>query len=121
MTRAYIREATEGDLEAMLDLFERVAEERLWIGTEPGFNREQYRTNWIAWLDDPANLLLVATLNDRIVGTLIVHPHVEYGPTVGMLVDSSHRQMGIGRALLDSAIDWARGRRIRALHLLVFP
>src|SRR6185437_9016838 len=41
-----IRKLDERDFDALLSLFERVAGERRWIGTEPGFDREQYRRRW---------------------------------------------------------------------------
>jgi putative acetyltransferase len=116
-----VRSATEADFDEMLDLFDRVAAERLWIGTEPGFNRELYRKNWALWLHDPGDLFLVAECDGGVVGLLIVHPHIEFGPTLGMLVDERYRQRGIGRAILERCLAWARARNLAALHLLVFP
>ena len=40
---------------------------------------------------------------------------------LGLMVASGYRRMGIGRALLDAAVDWARGAGIRKLELHVFP
>jgi ribosomal protein S18 acetylase RimI-like enzyme len=116
-----VRAMTQPDLEAMLGLFDRVAEERLWIGTEPGYDRERYRANWERRLDDPRHLLLVAVDGDAIVGNLNVFPHEEYGYVLGMMVERERRRHGIGRALLEDAIAWARARNLDSLHLLVFP
>lgn len=116
-----LRAAGEADFSQMLELFDAVARERLWIGTQPGFSRDVYRKNWSTWIKDPGDLFLVAHDGDRIVGLLIVHPHVEFGPTLGMLVDEAYRARGIGRALIERALAWARERGLRALHLLVFP
>jgi ribosomal protein S18 acetylase RimI-like enzyme len=37
------------------------------------------------------------------------------------MVAESHRRRGIGRALLDQAVDWARTAGVRKLELHVFP
>jgi ribosomal protein S18 acetylase RimI-like enzyme len=113
---------TQGDIAASLELYDRVAEERLWIGTEPGYDRERYRANWQRWIGDSQYLLAVAIDDDEaVIGDLKVVPHPEYGYVLGMMVDRERRGEGIGRALLDAAIAWARNRNLAALHLLVFP
>lgn len=109
-----------GDLSAVLLLFDRVAEERIWIGTEPGYDRERYRANWERWMKDPRFCLLVALENESIVGNLNIVPDPD-GFEVGMLVDAAHRGKGIGSALLAAGIEWAREHDIKALHLTVFP
>ena len=116
-----VRPATAADFPEMLALFDTVARERIWIGTEPGFDRDLYRKNWTMWIEDPADLFLVALDDDLIIGLLIVHPHIEFGPTLGMMVDERYRGRGIGRALIERALAWGRERGVRALHLLVFP
>lgn len=104
----------------MLLLFDRVAEERIWIGTEPGYDRALYRKNWERWIDDPRFYLTVALDGDRIVGNLNLVPDPD-GFEVGMLVDAEYRNQGIGTALLADAFEWAREHDIRAVHLNVFP
>ena len=37
------------------------------------------------------------------------------------MVAASHRRRGIGRALLDAAVEWARRSAVRKLELHVFP
>jgi ribosomal protein S18 acetylase RimI-like enzyme len=112
---------TAADIDGTLELTGRVAEERLWIGTEPGFDRENFRANWQRRTVDPKHLLLVAVDGDRIVGYLGVHPHDEYGYVLGMFIDAPYRGQGLGTKLIDEAEGWARDRGIEALHLLVFP
>lgn len=115
-----IRPLREDDFEAALQLFEHVAAERLWIGTEPGFDRERYRAGWRRVLDGEG-AVFVAIEQDRIVGYIGIHPHAEYGHVIGMLVGEGHRGRGIGKALLDQAIKWARAQHLRDISLLVFP
>jgi GNAT superfamily N-acetyltransferase len=45
----------------------------------------------------------------------------EAEPFFGMVVRASHRRMGIGRALIERALEWARERGKTALRLRVFP
>ena len=116
-----LRRATPDDFTALLELYEAVAAEGRWIGTEPGFDRDRYRANWLRWIDDPRFLMIVAVRDEKIVGNLAVYPDLEYGFQLGMLVDERHRGTGIGRALLVHAIDWAAEHDIVALHLFVFP
>lgn len=116
-----LRRATADDFGQLLDLYEAVAAEGRWIGTEPGFDRERYRFNWLRWIDDPRFLLIVAATGGTVVGNLAVYPDLEYGFQLGMLVASAHRGRGVGRALMEHAIAWARDHAIPAVHLFVFP
>ena len=40
---------------------------------------------------------------------------------LGLMVAASHRRRGIGRALLEQAVVWARDAGVRKLELHVFP
>lgn len=115
-----IRAMEHGDLDSVLLLFARVAEERLWIGTEPGFDRAKYRDIFglsIAL----GNGMFVAVHDGEIVGMISSYRHEEYGWTLGMLIDEHFRGHGLGRQLLDHLFEWALGRKIERLSLLVFP
>jgi [ribosomal protein S18]-alanine N-acetyltransferase len=116
-----VRPATEADIEALLALFEGVAEERIYIGTEPGFDRERYRKGWLEAIGDPSQLLLVAVDGDRVVGNLAVWERTRHGASLGMMVCHTHRRRGVGRALLDRATAWGRAADVSALALRVFP
>jgi RimJ/RimL family protein N-acetyltransferase len=63
----------------------------------------------------------VATDGRDLVGDLTVFDVEQDDPEVGMIVASSHRRRGIGRALLACAIDWAHANDKPALRLRVFP
>lgn len=116
-----LRRATTDDFGPLLDLYEAVAAEGRWIGTEPGFDRERYRFNWLRWLDDPRFLFIVALDGDEVVGNLAVYPDLNYGFQLGMLLDATHRGLGIGRAMMEYALNWAREHAIAAIALFVFP
>ncbi|MDE2483563.1 MAG: GNAT family N-acetyltransferase [bacterium] len=116
-----MRRSVPEDFSALLDLFKEVAAEGRWIGTEPGFDRARYRTNWERWFHDPRFLMLSALDRERLVGNLSVYPDPSLGFEFGMLVAPTHRRRGIGRALIEHACAWAREREIAALYLHVFP
>ena len=40
---------------------------------------------------------------------------------LGLMVAKTHRRLGIGRALLEQAVEWARGVGVTKLELHVFP
>ena len=109
-----------GDVDAVLLLFDSVAAERLWIGTEPGFDRQRYR-DMLGFSLSNGNGMFVADDDGAIVGVITEYRHDPYGHTIGMLVDADHRGQGVGAALLERLIGWAQIRLIPHLSLLVFP
>jgi GNAT superfamily N-acetyltransferase len=115
-----IRDMRFADIEPALRLFDRVAAERLWIGTEPGFDPEHYRDIFGRAIG-LGNAMFVAEASGEIIALLTTYEHVEYGWTIGMMVDEAWRGHGIGRALIERLFAWARGRGIKHLSLLVFP
>lgn len=101
-------------------LLEVVAEERLWIGTEPGFDRERYRSDWRRTIAGDWGAVFVAVDGDAIAGYAAVRPHQEYGHVIGMLVQPAHRGKGLGRKLLQHVVAWAADAHLRDVSLLVF-
>ncbi len=110
-----------GDIEGALQLTESVAAERIWIGTEPGFDRERYASRWRIRINQPSSAVLVAIVGDRVVGFADVYPDAEFGQLLGMFVDKDFRGCGVGKQLLNGLIAWARGRGLPSMSLHVFP
>jgi ribosomal protein S18 acetylase RimI-like enzyme len=108
------------DVPAVLALFDAVAAERLWIGTEPGYDREKYGDMFGFSLSN-GNGMFVAVDGADVVGVITEYRHDPYGHTLGMLVDARYRGLGIGAALMERLITWASERGITTLSLLVFP
>jgi len=70
--------------------------------------------------------VFVAERDDgTLVGRLSVgrdpHPASTHVADVGLMVALDARRQGVGTALLQSAVDWARATGIRKLELHVFP
>ena len=67
----------------------------------------------------------VAVDRDAIVGRLSLardpNPASRHVADLGLMVAASHRRRGIGRALLEQAVAWARDADVRKLELHVFP
>ena len=116
-----IRGLEERDFDDLVALFESVAAERRWIGTEPGFSPDHYREGWRRVLAGTWGAVFVAAQETRVIGYIGVHPHDEYEHVIGMLVARDYRGRGIGEALLVRALAWARERALPKVSLLVFP
>lgn len=70
--------------------------------------------------------VFVAERDDgKIVGRLSVgrdpHPASTHVADVGLMVARDARRQGVGKALMQAAVDWARETGIRKLELHVFP
>lgn len=122
-----IRQAEPGDAVALVQLAQEIGREpERWLLTtdvwrEVGDERRYLK----AVRRHPDAAVYVAEDAGRIVGRLSVgrdpHPASRHVADLGLMVARTHRGRGIGRALLDQAVTWARGAGIRKLELHVFP
>jgi GNAT superfamily N-acetyltransferase len=84
--------------------------------------REEGRSDddWRAWLGRGATF--VAEEEGHPVGLVVVVPDEDDPTTVGlyaMFVSQRARRQGVGRALIDAAIDWAKVNRAERVTLMV--
>jgi putative acetyltransferase len=73
----------------------------------------------------PDAAVYVAEENGAIIGRLSIardpHQSSRHVADLGLMVAAGYRRRGIGTALLDQAVAWARDAGVRKLELHVFP
>ena len=117
MAQLTVRPASAGDARATAELFAAVAEERTGIATEPPVDVEARTAQFAASTASS----IVAVADSQIVGMIHVEVSRHGFGEFGMLVDRDWRGSGVGSALLQAAIDWARAQGLHKLCLEVFP
>lgn len=114
-----VRTATTEDLEPAFDVLVAVAEERIYIGTEPPVDKPRRLRRWRDVLDDPRETMFVAVAGDEIVGTA----SIEWAGVsdIGMALLPAWRGKGVGSALLEAMISWAEEHGSHKMELRVWP
>jgi RimJ/RimL family protein N-acetyltransferase len=115
-----IRPARPADVPGIMTLLTAVAEERDSIGTEPGFDVAQRQSSILTSIEEGASCVLVAAMEDVVVGNLGVQVQHSVG-SLRMMVARQHRRQGIGGRLLDEGLRWARESRLHKVNLGVWP
>ena len=127
MSSVVVRRAEPGDAAQLVALGEAVAlEAGGWmLATETWRSASDERRYLRAVRSHADAAVFVAVDVDEVVARLSVardpHPASSHVADLGLMVAASHRRQGIGRALLEQAVDWARSAAIRKLELHVFP
>jgi RimJ/RimL family protein N-acetyltransferase len=117
-----VRPARVADVDAIVDHYCRVADEGRWIAGEAPVDREGRRVAFLGSIGaDDVLMLVVEDERGRIVGMLSAFAHQSGVAELGMSVDADRRGRGIGTALLEACIDWARAEGLHKLSLEVFP
>jgi diaminopimelate decarboxylase len=120
-----VRAARPGDARSFVAAFRSVAAERRFIRTEAvgrsaGHYRRRFRRSW-----DERGAHVLAFEGDRVVGSVSIHrdehPTTRHVATLGMFVIADRRGRGIGTALMDAALRWARTYGIERIELSVYP
>jgi putative acetyltransferase len=122
-----IRRAEAGDASQLVALGEAVAlEAGGWmLSTETWRSAADERRYLKAVRSHADAAVFVAVDGDEVIARLSIardpHPASAHVADLGLMVAASHRRRGIGRALLERAVDWARSSEVRKLELHVFP
>lgn len=124
-----VRRAEPADAEALTRLAEAVsAEPEAWLISADGEWRSvaEERRYLKAVRRYPHAAVFVATRPDgTVVGRLSLardsHPASPHVADLGLMVAKGARGQGVGRALLEAGVEWARASGVRKLELHVFP
>jgi putative acetyltransferase len=125
--RLRVRRAIPSDAAALTALARAVAAEPegwlLTLGTWRAPSDERRHIRLLRRSQDAA--LFVAESPDGVVGRLSLardtHPSCGHIADLGLMVALPYRRRGIGRALLQAAVEWARESGVSKLELHVFP
>jgi putative acetyltransferase len=116
-----VRAAEDDDLDGIVEMVVAVAAEGRWIAAEAPVDTGRRRRYLAEALDDEHALVLVADAGGSVVGELGM-TLAGYGVAdLGMLVADDWRGRGIGTALLEAGLDWARQAGAHKVALQVWP
>ena len=127
MRRYVIRRATPADASDLVELGRAVSSEpEAWLITEGDWRNVGDERRYLrAVRRSPHAAVFVAENETGIVGRLSLardsHPASHHVADLGLMVAAGQRRQGIGRSLLEQAVEWARESEIEKLELHVFP
>ena len=117
-----VQGAPRHDIPQLLDLLEQVAAEGRWVGTEAPVDRtarEQQMSEGIDGGERAARFLTDAG------GSVVGHLWMDLRPygvaELGMLVARDWRNQGVGSALMDAGLQWARRAGGHKVALQLWP
>jgi RimJ/RimL family protein N-acetyltransferase len=126
LTDILVRPAEPGDATALVRLGTDVGSEpEGWLisGGWRGIGQERRYLRAVRRSRDAG--VFVAESPEGIIGRLSIardpHPASRHVADLGLMVAASDRRRGVGTALLDAAVAWARETGVRKLELHVFP
>jgi RimJ/RimL family protein N-acetyltransferase len=127
MSELVVRPAQPADAGALVALAEAVgAEPEGWLISDSRWRSVGSERRYLrAVRRHPDAAVFVAEEAGEIVGRLSVardpHPASRHVADLGLMVAADARRRGVGWALLERAVEWARPAGVRKLELHVFP
>ena len=115
-----VRRATADDLDGLFELVDAVVREDKWLGAQGPLDRSTSVDRWTADLDDRSAVRFVVEDHRRLVGEANAHLHAGRAD-LGMQVAEEYRGLGVGSALLDAIVDWAKAHHAHKVTLQVWP
>ena len=123
-SEATVRSATVDDAGALLAHVNEIGAEEVYILTERSSKSLDEERAWIASYDGQRGQLFVATIGGELVGSADISRgrwakdrHVAH---LGIALQRRARGKGLGRALMQACLDWARAAGVRKVTLGVF-
>jgi RimJ/RimL family protein N-acetyltransferase len=122
-----IRRAEPNDAQALVDLAGEIGGEGgAWLLTTDAWRSIADERRYLrAVRGHPDAAVFVVEDGEHIVGRLSLardaHPASRHVADLGLMVAAGYRRRGIGRAMLERALEWAREAGVRKLELHVFP
>jgi len=118
-----IRPATDADAPAMNALVTAVCRERAYLGSPDGFTLEQTQ-DYLAHLRQSNGLALVVIVDERLVGWIDItrgpFEGLRHYGRLGMGLAPESRGRGLGRRLLERALDDGFAMGLERIELEVF-
>lgn len=117
-----VRTADRDDVGQILDLFEAVAAEGRWMGAEAPIDRGARLELLNATIDgNPRATAYVAVADGAVIGQLYIELKPSNVAELGMFVARAWRRRGVGSALVEASLDWARSMGAHKVALQVWP
>ena len=119
-----VRPAATADADALVNLGRSVAAEPdLWLTYSRSSSDERRSVKSLR--RDPNAAVFVAEASTGVVGRVSIardgNPVSHHVAELGLMVDAGERRRGIGTALMEEAVKWARGSGVTKVELHVFP
>ena len=121
MGEVTVRREVVEDIEGVIDVLWTVDAEGRWVATEVPFDREHRAARIRDALEGDTFAGFVADDDGRIVGSIGIGLEPYGVAEFGMMLLETHRGQGLGRRLLDAAVDWAREVGAHKVGLQVWP
>jgi putative acetyltransferase len=123
--RGVVREASLRDARVCLEIIREAVDERprsLMTTAEEFWTVREWRGHMLRWSE--MGVSLVAEVDRDVIGNLGIRrgerPVVRHTAELGLTVAAAMRGIGVGRALMATAEEWARENGIRKIFLGVF-
>jgi GNAT superfamily N-acetyltransferase len=113
-----IRDATSDDWPAIWPFLRRIVAAGETFTWDRDVSEEKARAMWL--LEPPSRTVVAVGPDGTILGTAKMNPN-HMGPashisSASFMVDPAHAGRGVGRALGEHVLDWARGEGYRAMQ-----